>query len=574
MFNSLLFLAAADPGAGVVEAGKQVLEAGKDATGHVVEAGKQAGDTAMTTLVDVTGGTGQQIGTAGQETWEKVSTQITEVVGTYLPNLVAALAILIVGWFVALLIAWLARAAVRRLGIDKYLTRSVEADGEGEAPDVSRTIGRAVFWIVMLIVGVAFFQALKLTLVTEPLQAFLNQVFEYAPRFIAAGFLLLVAWLVARGVRFIVSKALTVAKLDRRLTREAGVEAEADLPLTKTISEATYWLVFLLFLPAVLDALAVPGLLAPVQSVVQQILGFLPNLFGAAVILAIGWFVARIVQRVVANLLAAAGADRLSDRLGVARVMADKKLSDVLGLLVYVLILVPVIVGSLNALHIEAVTKPASDMLNTILASLPGIFAAVLVVGVAYVVGRVVSGMFTSVLSSVGFDRLPARLGIAAATPEGGRTPSQIAGVVILVAIVLFAAMQALPMLGFDLLAGMMSDFLGFASQVLIGLVIFGFGLYFAKLVADLIRDANIANAALLSNLARISILVLAVAMGVQQMGLAAEIVNLAFGITLGAIAVAAAVAFGIGGRDAAKKLVDDFVARRRDGTAQGGSNE
>ena len=131
--------------------------------------------------------------------------------------------------------------------------RSAEADGEGEAPDVSRTIGRVVFWVVMLIVGVAFFEALKLTLVTEPLQAFLNQVFEYAPRFIAAGFVLLVAWLLARAARFIVAKALTVAKLDRRLTREAGVEGDADVPLTKTISEAIYWLVFLIFLPAVLD---------------------------------------------------------------------------------------------------------------------------------------------------------------------------------------------------------------------------------------------------------------------------------------------------------------------------------
>jgi hypothetical protein len=570
MLHTLL-LAAADPGPGVVETGKQVLEAGKEATGQVVEAGKQAGDTAVTTLVDVTGGTGQQIGVAGQQTWEKVTGDIAEIVGNYLPNLAAALVILIVGWFVALLIAWLVRAAVRRLGVGRYLSRSIEADGEGEAPDISRSIGRGVFWIVMLIVGVAFFQALKLTLVTEPLHAFLNQVFEYAPRLIAAGVVLFVAWIVARAARFIIAKTLTVARLDRRLTREAGVEGDADLPLTKTISEATYWLVFLVFLPAILDALAVPGLLAPVQSVVQQILGFLPNLFGAAVILAIGWFVARVVQRVVANLLAAAGADRLSERVGLTRFMADKKLSDVLGLLVYVLILVPVIVGSLNALQIEAVTKPASEMLNTILASLPGIFAAVLVVGVAYVVGRVVSGLAVTVLNSVGFDKLPARLGIAAETSEGGRTPSEIAGVVILVAIVLFATMQALPMLGFDLLAGMMSDFLAFASHVLVGLVIFGFGLYFAKLVADLIRDSAIANASLLANVARTAILVLAVAMGVQQMGLAAEVVNLAFGITLAAVGVAAAVAFGIGGRDAAKKLVDDFVERRRQASAEGG---
>ena len=292
---------------------------------------------------------------------------------------------------------------------------------------VSRGIGRGVFWVIMLIVAGAFFQALGLTVVTEPLQSFLNQVFEYAPRFIAACVLLFVAWIVARFSRLVVSESLTAGKIDHQLARKAGVEEDDDLPLTKAVSEAAYWLVFLFFLPALLDALAVPGLLAPVQDIVTQILGFLPNLFAAAVIFGIGWFVARIVQRITSNLLAAAGTDRLSERVGLTRVMADKKLSGVVGLLVYILILVPVIVGSLNALQIAAVTQPASDMLNKILATLPGIFAAVLVVGIAYIVGRVVSGLATSMLDAIGFDKLPARLGLAAEPTEGRRTPTQIA---------------------------------------------------------------------------------------------------------------------------------------------------
>jgi hypothetical protein len=376
--------------------------------------------------------------------------------------------------------------------------------------------------------------------------------------------LLFLAYVVATVLRFVLRKVLTATKIDRRLTREAGVEQDEDLPITRTLSDTTYWLVYLLFLPAVLDALAVPGLLAPVQDVVTKILGFLPNLFAAAVILGIGWFVARIVQRVATNLLVAAGTDRLSERVGLAKVIGENKLSGALGLLAYILILVPVIVGSLNALQIEAVTGPASQMLNIILGTLPGILAAVLVVGVGYVVARVVSGLATNMLTTIGFDRLPARLGLAGELAEGRRTPSQIAGTVVMVAIVVFATMQALPMLGFDLLAQMMGEFLTFATRVLLGLVILAFGLFFAKLVADMIRDSGIQNAALLSTIARAAIVVLAGAMGLQQMNLAQEIINLAFGITLGAIAIASAIAFGIGGRDAAKTIVDDFVKSRR----------
>ena len=500
----------------------------------------------------------------GQETWERVSTQMTDLVGGYLPNAAAALVVLILGWIAALVIAAVVRAALRKLGVDRRLSGSIPTEGAVKSPEVSSRIGKGIFYLIMLFVLVAFFQTLGLTAVTEPLTAFLNQVFEYAPRLIAAGVLLFLAWIVANVLRFVVRQTLTAARIDHHLKHEAGVDKEQELPVAKTLSDATYWLVYLLFLPALLDALAIPGLLAPVNDMVTKILGFLPNLFAAAVILGIGWFVARIVQRVATNLLAAIGADRLSERVGIAKVIGEKKLSGLLGLLAYILILVPVIVGSLNALQIEAVTGPASQMLSIILGTLPGILAAVLVIGVAYVVARVVSGLATNMLAAIGFDNLPARLGVAAEPVEGRRRPSQIAGTVVMVAIVLFATMQAMPMLGFDLLANMMSEFLTFATRVLLGLAIFAFGLYFAKLVADMIRDSGITNAVLLSTIARVAIVVLAGAMGLQQMNLAQEIINLAFGITLGAIAIAAAIAFGIGGRDAAKRLVDDFAKSRR----------
>jgi Mechanosensitive ion channel, conserved TM helix len=523
---------------------------------------EKAGQTAAD-LADVGQDLGGKVVGAGEQTWDTLRAQFTEIVSVYLPKAAAALVVLIVGWLIALVVAAVARGVARRLGRTRWFGKWVSAEEGREIADVSHTVGRAVFYLFMLFVLVAFFQTLGLTAVTEPLTAFLNQVFEYAPRLVAAAVILFIAWVVAKILRFAVRSALSAAKVDRRLTRQTGVDSVDDVPLTNTLSEATYWLTFLFFLPAVLDALAVPGMLSPVQQMVTQVLGFLPNLFAAAVILAIGWFVARIAQRFAANLLDALGIDRLSERVGLATIMGGNRLSAVLGLVVYVLVFVPVIIASLNALKIEAITRPASDMLDTMLGTIPGIISAVFVVGVAWVVGHVVSGIVTNLLTAIGFDRLPFHLGLASATPHGGRSPSQIAGYIVMVAIVLFAIMQALPMLGFNLLASMMSEFLVFATQVFLGLVIFGFGLYFARLVGDIIRDSAIDNALLLSRIARVAIIAVAGAMGLQQTGLAAEIVNIAFGITAGAIAVAAAVAFGIGGREAAKTMIDDFVKAR-----------
>src|SRR5207244_3798706 len=137
-----------------------------------------------------------------------------------------------------------------------------------------------------------------------------------------------------------------------------------------------FWLVILFFLPAILDALALPGLLQPLQTMVTRIFTFLPNLLAAVVIFLVGWFVARIAQRVVTGLLAAAGVDRFAERIGIAKALGSNQLSSLLGTIVYLLILIPVLISALDALGIAAITGPASTMLNTILTALPNIFAA------------------------------------------------------------------------------------------------------------------------------------------------------------------------------------------------------
>jgi hypothetical protein len=322
-----------------------------------------------------------------------------------------------------------------------------------------------------------------------------------------------------------------------------------------------YWLVFLLFLPAVLGALELEGLLEPVQGMVEEILVFIPNLFAAGLILMIGWFVARIVQRVVTNLLAAVGVDRLSEQIGMASALGKQKLSGLIGLVIYVLILVPVLIASLDALEMDAITEPASDMLNTIFGALPALFGAFLVLAMAYIVGRVVAGLITNLLTGVGFNAILARLGLGKEPQEGERTPSEIVGYLVLVAIMLFAGIEALSLLDFDLLAEGLAQFTAFVGQVILGLIIFAFGLYLANLASSTIQATAAAQSDFLAWAARIGILVLAGAMALRQMGLANEIVNLAFALVLGAIAVAAALAFGLGGREIAARQLEDWMA-------------
>ena len=491
---------------------------------------------------------------------EQLVNQITQVVAPYLPRLASALGILIVGWIIAAIAGALIRGALRRTTLDNRLASWFAGQEAAKKINVEVWVGRAVYCLVMLFVLVAVFQTLGLTMLTEPLRGMLTQIFEFGPRLLGAVLLLFVAWALGSAARLIVTRALGATKFDQRLADETGEDEEAPTPMSKSIGDALYWFVFLLFLPGVLDALGLEGMLDPVKEMVSQITGFLPNLLTAGITLAVGWFLARIVQRIVTSLLAAVGLDALSQRVGLAGALGDQKLSRVLGMVVYVLIFIPILIGALSALQLDSVTEPLSRMLTMILESIPAVFAAMLVLTISYMVGRVVAGLVTSLLGGIGFNAILERLGIGRESAEGdAKTPSSIVGSLVLIAIMLFAATEAAGLLGFTALTDIVSEFLGFAGHIVVGLFILGIGLFLANLAASTVRAGGSAHASFLATTARIAIVVLAAAMGLRQMGLANEIISLAFGLTLGAVAVAVAIAFGLGGREIAARQLDSW---------------
>ena len=513
--------------------------------------------------------------------------QNVRVIGSFLPNILAALLILIVGWIVASIISGVVKGALRRTDLDNRLARSMGGTGIG----VERTVGSIVFWLIMVFVLIGFFQALDLPIVSTPLNQLLATVLAFLPRLFSAAILILLAWIVATILRRAVTTALSGFGIDRRLTEMVGDDEDGaatptgtsattattattataprtaagpgGVSLANTLGDVVYWLVFLLFLPGILGTLELGGILTPVQEMLNRIFSYLPNIVAAALILLVGWFVARIVQRIVTGLLAAAGIDRLGERIGLSQVLGGQTLSGLIGLLVYIFILVPVLISALNALQIEAITRPATNMLNTFLAAIPNIFAAAVVLAISFVVGRLLSGLVSNLLAGLGFNTLPSRLGLASGPATvGQRTPSEIVGSLVLVAIMLFAVVEAMRLLGFVVLADLLAEFIQLGGQILLGLIIFGVGLYLANLAEGMIRSSGATNAQILGLAARVAILVLAGAMALRQMGLANEIVNLAFGLLLGAIAVAAALAFGFGGREIAGRQLERWMQR------------
>ncbi len=489
--------------------------------------------------------------------------QISRTFGDYILSFGGAVLLLIGGWFLALLLSAVVRKALEKTSFDNRLAGQLGMDQSKMKFEV--VAGRIVYYIVMLFVVVAVLQSLRLTVVTGPLNRLLEGIFAFVPSLLAGAGLILLAWVLASALRFAVSKVLGMTKLDDTLTSQVGLSREGQAPLSQTLATIVYWFVLLLFLPAILGALQLEGLLAPVQAMVTDILGYLPNIFGSAIILLIGWFVARIIRQIVTNFLAAVGADNLGERFGLGAAMGGQALSAVIGTVVYVLVLIPVLISALQALRIEAISAPATNMLNTLLNAIPAIFGAMVILAITYFVARLVAGLVTALLTSIGFNHILGLIGLGSGEGQPGRrTPSEVVGYLVLVGLMLFATVEAAQLLGFGVLADLVASFMTFAGQVLLGVIILGIGMYLANLAGMVILSTAGPQATLLSQAARAAIIILTVAMGLRQMGIADDIVNLAFGLLLGAVAVAVALAFGLGARDIAGREVEAVLNRMR----------
>jgi hypothetical protein len=489
--------------------------------------------------------------------------QLWQTVGGFLPSLIGAILVLILGWLVALIVSAAVRAILNRTKFDNRIVAAMGLGKDGAEIKIEPIISKTVFWLIMLFVFIAFFQILGLTIVTDPLNALLSAVVGFGSNLLAAGVLILVAWLIATAVRFVVSKLLGATKLDDKWGAQAGLVEEGQPPLSEMLANVLYWFIFLLFLPAILGALDMQGLLSPVEDMVAIVLAFLPNLFAAGLLILVGWLIARLVRKIVTNLTAAAGIDKLGERIGLTET-DGRALSDILGLIVYVVILVPAIIAGLGALNISAISDPATEMLATVLNAIPSLFWAAVILAITYFVARLVSELVTALLTGLGFNKILGMIGIGAEPKEGQWTPSQVVGYLVLVGLMLLAVIEAANVIGFTAVTLIVGQFLAFALQVLLALVILWLGLFLANIAYKAVLAAAGDHANLLAQVARIAIIIFAAALALGQAGIADEIVNMAFGISLLAVALAVGLAFGLGSREIAGREVEGLLTKLR----------
>ena len=461
-----------------------------------------------------------------------------------------ALAFLLAFYIAAVILRSVTRRLMKKTSIDN---KFVQVVGLKEDFPIESVVSGVIFWIVMIYGLLTFFDKLDLETVAHPINTFLTEIFAYLPKIGAALGLMVLAWVIASLVKLTITRVAVLFGVDQRLSDLEGDDSkESTVTVEESLANAGYWFVFLLFLPLVLGTLGMESLVAPLQDMFSKLFTYLPNLLSAAMIFFIGSFVARIVRNIVTNLLISTGVDDFGRGVGL-----QQGISKLVGTLAFTVILLLVIVQSLDALKIQAISGPSKQMITMIFLAVPGIVSSVLVLWVSYLIGKMLSGMVSDLLTAAGFDGLVNKAGLSS---TASKTPSNYVGMLVQYGVILFAVLGATELLGFAPLSEIVSSLINFAFQALLGAMIFGVGIMIARKVREMVRGAGLNTLA--ATLAYVSILALSGAMALRQIGLAEDIINMAFGIALGSIGIGMAIAIGLGSKDAIGEEVKGFIEK------------
>lgn len=410
--------------------------------------------------------------------------------------------------------------------------------------------------------------------VTNSFNSALDAFINFLPNLLAGIVLILIAWVIAFLIRKSISKGLRAAGFKERLQKwkAANTPDQAEQTID-SIANVFYYLVWVLFLPSIFNAFGLVSVARPVLNMIDTALIYLPNILISIVLFIIGVFVARFVKNLVYNLALSMNLDRIiskftggidnMDPAAVSTTQSQKNtIAKVLGNIAYILVLIPILTVALEALGIRSISEPIINVLNQILAAIPNILVAIILLGVGIAIAKFVGDIVTDLLKGSGINNLSKYM-----NTSGGMhfDLAQIIGQVVAVLIGLFFFVEALNSLNLTVLNTIGTAIIAYLPNLLFALIILGLGIIGGRLLGDLITRS--VGSKWMGTLVNYMLVAFAVFMALAQLQFASSIVNAAFILIIGGASIAFAIAFGVGGRDFAKtqlQKLDDKMEREK----------
>jgi len=367
----------------------------------------------------------------------------------------------------------------------------------------------------------------------------------YLTNAIVAILILIIGFFIAKLLKRIASKLLRKSGVDKMLKSD-------KIKLSDFISKLVYFLVLIFVFMLVLGRLGLTDALDPLKEMLNGFLGFIPKIVGAGLVAYVGYMLANVVSELVGM-----SGDTIRNFAPKLHLPEKLDLVSILKKVVFIIVFIPLLIVSLGILDMEAISVPASNMLQSFLAAVPKIILAAVILILFIVGGRFVSGLVKSLLNSLNMNNLVGKLHLDGLL--GTTNVTQLIGNVVYFFIVLFGVTTAVEKLEFSQLTNVMETIIDYSGQILFGLVILAIGNWIAGIVY---KNMASRDNAFMASIARMAIMAIFLAIGLSSMGIADSIINLAFGLTLGAIALTIVLSFGLGGREAAGKQMEKIISK------------
>ncbi|MBS9774302.1 MAG: mechanosensitive ion channel [Tenacibaculum sp.] len=361
---------------------------------------------------------------------------------------------------------------------------------------------------------------------------------------VTALIVIIIGWFIAGLLKKITTKLAEKSGIDNALKSD-------KVSIGNLLGKLVYFLVMILVFMLALEKLGMTSVLEPVKNLLNGFTSFIPNIVGAGLVGYIGYMLATIVSELVG--LSGDTIRKFSPKLHLPE---NIDIVAVLKKVIFIFIFIPLLISALNILNIDSVSIPATNMLQSFFDAIPKVLVASLIMIIFVIGGRFLSGLLKDLLNSLNLNSILNKAGLTSLV--GKTNIENLIANIVYTFIIFFGLITAIDKLEFTQLSEMMHNIVELGGNILFGLLILALGNWISTLAASnfLKSEGN----PFVGSIIRVAIFAVFLAIGLRRMGIANDIINLAFGITLGAVALTVVLAFGLGGREAAGKQMNKIL--------------
>jgi hypothetical protein len=215
------------------------------------------------------------------------------------------------------------------------------------------------------------------------------------------------------------------------------------------------------------------------------------------------------------------------------------------------------------------IADPVREMLTKIMAYLPVLLGALIILVVGWLVAKAIKQLVDWLLTTVRFDMLADKAGISEVLRKGNlkTTAGQIVSGLVYWLIMIMVLVMVVNALGLPKASDILASLFAYVPKVIGALFVLVVAMFLANFVSGIIRtaagNANLPKPEIFAGISRWAIIIFAVTISLGELGIGTLLVTTTFNIILGGVCLALALAFGLGGKDAAAKYIEELKQKR-----------